>query len=250
LFPSSSILSLSFSFIRSFFIFLIAFSLFKFALSSYTPFFVYLFCFVLSSIIKRPGFVGTGAYYRYSFSEIPSLILYPKVGVTKIFRGFPQFLHTNSGTVPYDRVRKLRTHLTHFITHNFFFRGSTVLDRLTYRRFLDLFRQTVELLGRVISPSQGLYLHSTTQHRNTPTNIHALSGIRTHDPSNQPAKTHASDRTATVTGTRNYTYINRKVVGKASLKIKEQKKYISSKFYFKVGSDKKKFHSQCLSIPI
>jgi hypothetical protein len=27
-----------------------------------------------------------------------------------------------------------------------------------------------------------------------------LSGIRTHDPSNQPAKTHASDRTATVTG--------------------------------------------------
>jgi hypothetical protein len=27
-----------------------------------------------------------------------------------------------------------------------------------------------------------------------------LSGIRTHDPGNQPAKTHASDRTATVTG--------------------------------------------------
>jgi hypothetical protein len=34
----------------------------------------------------------------------------------------------------------------------------------------------------------------------TRTNIHALSGIRTHDPSNQPAKTHTSDRTATVTG--------------------------------------------------
>jgi hypothetical protein len=29
------------------------------------------------------------------------------------------------------------------------------------------------------------------------TNIHALSGIRNHDPSNQPAKAHASDRTAT-----------------------------------------------------
>jgi hypothetical protein len=29
--------------------------------------------------------------------------------------------------------------------------------------------------------------------------MHALSGIRTHDPSNQPAKTQASDRTATVT---------------------------------------------------
>jgi hypothetical protein len=31
----------------------------------------------------------------------------------------------------------------------------------------------VGLLGRVISPSQGLYLHRTTQHRNTRTNIHA-----------------------------------------------------------------------------
>jgi hypothetical protein len=72
------------------------------------------------------------------------------------------------------------------------------LGRLTYRSFLKLFRHIVGLLGRVISPSQGLYLHRTTQHRKTLTNIHALSGIRTHDPSNQPAKTDASDRTATV----------------------------------------------------
>jgi hypothetical protein len=81
--------------------------------------------------------------------------------------------------------------------------GSTVLldpGRLTYRRFLEPFRHMVGLLGRVISPSQGLYLHRTTQHGKTRTNIHALSGIRTHDPRNQPAKTHASDRTATVTG--------------------------------------------------
>jgi hypothetical protein len=74
------------------------------------------------------------------------------------------------------------------------------LGRLTYRRFLELFRHMVGLLGRVISPSQGLYLLRTTQHGKMRTNIHALSGIRTHDPSNQPAKTHASDRTATVTG--------------------------------------------------
>jgi hypothetical protein len=39
----------------------------------------------------------------------------------------------------------------------------------------------------------------TGQHRRTKTNIHVLSGIRTHDPSNQADKTHASDRTATVT---------------------------------------------------
>jgi hypothetical protein len=75
------------------------------------------------------------------------------------------------------------------------------LGLLTYRRFLELFRYMVGLLGRVIIPSQGLYLHRATQHRKTLTNIHALSGIRTHDPSNQPAKTHGSGRTATVTST-------------------------------------------------
>jgi hypothetical protein len=74
------------------------------------------------------------------------------------------------------------------------------LGRLTYMRFLELFRHMVGLLGRVISPSQGPYLHRTTQHKKTQTNIHALSGIRTHDPRKQPAKNHASDRTATVTG--------------------------------------------------
>jgi hypothetical protein len=63
----------------------------------------------------------------------------------------------------------------------------------------------VGLLGRVISASQGLYLHRTTQHRKTRTNIHALNGIRTHDPSNQPAKTHSSDRTAAATGGRKFT---------------------------------------------
>jgi hypothetical protein len=72
---------------------------------------------------------------------------------------------------------------------------------------LSLFRHMVGLLRRVISPSKGLYPHRTTQHRKTRTNIHALSGTRTHDPSNQPAKTHASDRTATVTGTKfNYKF--------------------------------------------
>jgi hypothetical protein len=46
------------------------------------------------------------------------------------------------------------------------------------------FTQTVGLLGWVISPSQGRYLH-TEQHKhriNAHTDIHALSGIRNHDP--------------------------------------------------------------------
>jgi hypothetical protein len=47
------------------------------------------------------------------------------------------------------------------------------------------FSHTVGLLGRVISPSQGRYLnkghHKQNKRIHTP-NIHALSGIRTHDP--------------------------------------------------------------------
>jgi hypothetical protein len=55
--------------------------------------------------------------------------------------------------------------------HNFFFlvalQSLKDLDRLTYRRFLELFRHMIGFRGRVIIPSQGLYLHRTTQHRKT-----------------------------------------------------------------------------------
>jgi hypothetical protein len=50
--------------------------------------------------------------------------------------------------------------------------------------FVIFFTQKVGLLGRGISPSQGRYLR-TGQHKhriNAQKNIHALSGIRTHDP--------------------------------------------------------------------
>jgi hypothetical protein len=46
--------------------------------------------------------------------------------------------------------------------------------------FLDL-RQSAGPLGRVISSSQGLYLYARTQTHTQRLNIHALSGIRTHD---------------------------------------------------------------------
>jgi hypothetical protein len=51
------------------------------------------------------------------------------------------------------------------------------VKRFVALQFLNL-RQSVGLLRRGISPSQGRYLTNT---RNT--EIHALSGIRTHDPS-------------------------------------------------------------------
>jgi hypothetical protein len=51
--------------------------------------------------------------------------------------------------------------------------------------FIVIFTQTVGHLGRVISPSQGLYLHTGQQkHRiNAHTDIHTMSGFGTHDPS-------------------------------------------------------------------
>jgi hypothetical protein len=62
------------------------------------------------------------------------------------------------------------------------------------------FTQTVGLLGRVISPSQGRYLntgqHTHNKRIQTP-NIHALSGIRTHEPS-----VRASENNSCCPGTR------------------------------------------------
>jgi hypothetical protein len=53
-------------------------------------------------------------------------------------------------------------------------------------QFRNHFSQTVGVLGRLISPSQGRYLNIGLQKQNkrihTP-NIHVLCGIRTHDPS-------------------------------------------------------------------
>jgi hypothetical protein len=52
------------------------------------------------------------------------------------------------------------------------------------------FRNLIMTLGRTpldkwSAHHEGLYLHRTTQHRNTKANIHASSGIQTHDSSNQ-----------------------------------------------------------------
>jgi hypothetical protein len=66
--------------------------------------------------------------------------------------------------------------------------GSIVFVRIlvaSHRRFRNLIKK----LGRPPldewpSSHKGLYLHRTTQHKNTKTNIHDSSGIRTHDHSN------------------------------------------------------------------
>jgi hypothetical protein len=64
-----------------------------------------------------------------------------------------------------------------FIT--FFFIGSTALVDPGHFFSLLIYSQSVELLGRVMSSSQDLYLN-TGQHKHRINTI-ALSGIRTHD---------------------------------------------------------------------
>jgi hypothetical protein len=66
------------------------------------------------------------------------------------------------------------------------------------------YTQSVGLLERGISPSQSFYLH-TEQHKHRlkarNTDIHALSGIQSHDPSVRARESvHALDRAATVIG--------------------------------------------------
>jgi len=53
---------------------------------------------------------------------------------------------------------------------------------------MNLFGHLVGLLGRGINPTQGLYLHRTTQHRKTRTHIHAPSSVRTCDPNVRAAE--------------------------------------------------------------
>jgi hypothetical protein len=53
---------------------------------------------------------------------------------------------------------------------------------------MDPFGHLVGLLGRGISPTQGLYLHRTTQYRKSRTHVHAPSRIRTCDPNVQAAE--------------------------------------------------------------
>jgi hypothetical protein len=84
--------------------------------------------------------------------------------------------------------------------HQWLYSPCKDLGRLTLR-----FRNIDKILIRTpldecSARRKGLYPHRTTQHRNTKTNIHASKGIRTHDSSNQAAKTYALDRAATGTG--------------------------------------------------
>jgi hypothetical protein len=84
---------------------------------------------------------------------------------------------------------------------SFFPCGSAVIEEPRPPHVGEFPKPYLSTFGRTpwtgVSPSQGLCLHRTTQHRKTRANLHALSGIQTHDPSIQAAKTHTLDHLAT-----------------------------------------------------
>jgi hypothetical protein len=88
--------------------------------------------------------------------------------------------------------------------HQFFPCGSTVLGEPwppLYVRFRNhSWAFDVTPWTRCRSIARPLYPHRTTQHRNTRTNIHALSGIRTHNHSIQSVKLRDLDHVVTVIG--------------------------------------------------
>jgi hypothetical protein len=94
-----------------------------------------------------------------------------------------------SSLMPFISVKEYKFHRK-YKQQNFihsFINGSTSLCWVlaSSSGSLSFFAQTVGLLGRGISLSQGRYLH-TEQHKfriNAHADNHALSGIRTHDPS-------------------------------------------------------------------
>jgi hypothetical protein len=81
----------------------------------------------------------------------------------------------------------LHLHVDAMLYHYYYYYGSTVLCCVfAYFSVSWSYTQSIGFLGRGISPSQCLYLH-TEKHKHRinayNTDIHALSGNRTHDPS-------------------------------------------------------------------
>jgi hypothetical protein len=99
------------------------------------------------------------------------------------------------------RGAELSTRIILFFIHQWLY--SPLLGPGLFFSFLIFFTQTVGLLGRVISPAQGRYLH-IGQHKdriNAHTNIYVLSEIRPTIRDFEQAKAiHTLDRAATVIG--------------------------------------------------
>jgi hypothetical protein len=72
---------------------------------------------------------------------------------------------------------------TYVFIHQWLYRP--LLSSGLFFSFVIFFTQSVGVLGQGIGPSQGRYLHTGQQktQKKTHTDIHALSGISTNDPS-------------------------------------------------------------------
>jgi hypothetical protein len=79
--------------------------------------------------------------------------------------------------------KEVKTLINLFFHHQFHY--NPLLGPGLFCNYIIIFIQMVGLFGRVISPLQGLYVHTGQRNyrTNSHTDIHILSVIRTHDPS-------------------------------------------------------------------
>jgi hypothetical protein len=101
------------------------------------------------------------------------------LGCSDSFRGLTKSYKMKA--MAYHKAENTRSFFVHFV-HQWLY--SPLLGPGLFFAFVIFLTQTVGLLGRVISPSQGHYLHTgRQQHRKIAhTDIQALCGIRTGDP--------------------------------------------------------------------
>jgi hypothetical protein len=104
-----------------------------------------------------------------------------------VVRTLCEFEHLCLGLSILNECRYTTNSISAWLIKHIFVTGSTAPlgPGLWFFRFMIIL-QTVGLTGRVISSSQGLCLN-TGQHKRIP-NIHALFGIRTHDPGFRASK--------------------------------------------------------------
>jgi hypothetical protein len=133
--------------------------------------------------------------------------LYTKCVVSRIWSSHGA---TTQKTAIFQCVVRLTVLLENLLFFNLLLIRSCGLFQFRITSEIMNHQHMVGLLGRVISSSQGLYLHRTTRDRETRTNIHTLSGIRSRDPVYERSR--PAPQTARATGSEENLLVRKNLV--------------------------------------
>jgi hypothetical protein len=139
---------------------------------------------VSNRFLQRPWFHCRSGHMGFMVDEMVLRVDFPCVLTFTLLHIHLLSYHPLLCSADTDSVNKFIQSVIHLFIHQWLyspFCWALASLSLSLFQFLNLFTQTVGLLGRVISQSQGLYLYTGHhKHRiNAHTNIHASSTIRT-----------------------------------------------------------------------